>query len=87
MLEKEGYTFDAMPLFRDDVGDTIRMFTETTQKKLELQIEESKNRVEERKRELDLAERDMAMREARAKSDAERDKMMLEFMAKMANKL
>mmetsp|Transcript_2695 Transcript_2695/g.5626 ORF Transcript_2695/g.5626 Transcript_2695/m.5626 type:complete len:390 (+) Transcript_2695:14-1183(+) len=87
VLEKQGYTFDAMPSFRDDVGDAIRTFTETTQKKLELQIEESKNRLEERKRELDLAERDMAMREARAKSDAERDKMMLEFMAKMANKI
>ncbi|KAL1505055.1 hypothetical protein AB1Y20_000129 [Prymnesium parvum] len=85
-LEKKMSMMDATTSFREQVTINLNEFTETNKKKLQHMELVEKNRSAERTRELDLAEREMKLKEEKYKADAEEKKAMMELLAKLANK-
>lgn len=85
-LEKKMSMMDATTSFREQVTINLNEFTETNKKKLQHMELVEKNRSAERTRELDLAEREMKLKEEKYKADAEEKKAMMELLAKLASK-
>ncbi|KAL1495480.1 hypothetical protein AB1Y20_016846 [Prymnesium parvum] len=85
-LEKKMSMMDTSTSFREQVTINLNEFTETNKKKLQHMELVEKNRSAERTRELDLAEREMKLKEEKHKADAEEKKAMMELLAKLANK-
>mmetsp|Transcript_13487 Transcript_13487/g.20285 ORF Transcript_13487/g.20285 Transcript_13487/m.20285 type:complete len:151 (-) Transcript_13487:90-542(-) len=83
-LEEEGRASSAGEIssFREKLAETVDKLNEDRDHRIRLEEVREKNRQEE----LKLQQRDMALREAKEKRDAKRDKMMLQLFSKFVTK-
>lgn len=83
-LEEEGRASSAGEIssFRDKLSQTMDQLNEEREHRMRLEDVRAKNRQEE----LNLQQREMALREAKDKRDAKRDKMMFHLFKKYVTK-